>query len=189
MGDPTTATHPEAALARAVILQAFEDARTPPSPKGSAHRPRAAEHIEARCFLLDVEGPWAKVREIWAQHAGIDAEALRHRAAQTLPAAPLALRQPLPSGTHRTPPGHTKRDQVLAMIRAAALAGQPCPTNPWLAKRLGRTGANNVANLLRELCVAGRLCIEREGRRRIAADPAGAWRTATRGGSSVQLDG
>jgi hypothetical protein len=182
MLDPTTAPRPEAALAAAVIVQAWNDALAAPGPKASAQRATPDEHVAARRFLLDHAGPWAASREVVAQAAGICAQALRDRAAAALPPAPLAMFRPQVSAHPRAPDGHTRRDQVLAVIRAAALAGLPCPTNRELAARHGLASrAGNIANLVRELCAHGRLRLERHGRRRIACDPDGAWRTATPG--------
>lgn len=177
MPEPTTAPIPERALAAAVIEQAWHDASTAPvkvSGATSVARPSAVEHLAARMFLTAPGGDWAREREVWAQRAGLDAEALRSRAERALPPAAVSA---LPA--HR-PPDVATAARVLEALRRAAEAGQRAPSNTALARELGLS-AELVAHHLRRLRLTAAITIDPPGQRRVIAAADGSWRTAQPG--------
>lgn len=71
--------------------------------------------------------------------------------------------------------------RVVALIRAAALRGEPCPTSAALADALAETGVTMTdvaaATALRGAAKVGLVVIERRGNARIVRAADGAWST------------
>ena len=68
--------------------------------------------------------------------------------------------------------------KVTDIMRAAALAGKPAPTNEEIAGRLGFDSTSSAVRALQAAVDAGFIVVERGQRARVVADAAGTWRTA-----------
>lgn len=84
-----------------------------------------------------------------------------------------------PSGAPGGPRGaiDDRTARMLHILRTAALAGQPAPTNEVLGRRLGLTGAY-MSRLVRDAEEQGLIVVERLPGRRVVSAPDGSWRTA-----------
>ena len=69
---------------------------------------------------------------------------------------------------------------IYATVKAAALAGQPAPTNRALAELIGAKSRNTPLMLLAELVNSGRVVITRWGNGRVIECAHGEWKTAQR---------
>ena len=84
-GPPTVGiTHPQRALAAAVIQMAWDDLGALKvrscEDRSNGGIPTVAQVAEAMAFLTDSYGPWRLARVLWADAAGVDPEVLRERA-------------------------------------------------------------------------------------------------------------
>ena len=67
----TEIVNPERSLAAVVLLQALYDARSKPVRRRKAGV-QANDVEQARLFLMSRTGGWARARDAWCDHAGID---------------------------------------------------------------------------------------------------------------------
>jgi hypothetical protein len=73
----------------------------------------------------------------------------------------------------------TPRDEaILAAIRRAAEAGQPCPSNAELRERFRFAGTQGVTEAVRRLERDGHIVVTRGANNRVVAAADGSWRTA-----------
>lgn len=69
-------------------------------------------------------------------------------------------------------------DAILGMLRDAAQAGEPCPSNKAIVARVGWQSTSSAADALRILEEAGQIVVHRGNMARVVEAADGSWRTA-----------